>query len=203
MTGTFYPPPGVSDPDMHHGMCVTHVPWYMPGSLTSGFLWSRWQGKVPGIPGACATRNFTYLVRGPWLLYKGFSVRLKLHHMHGLTKAFMLSFPLMKSYLSWETIQFSGRFIQVLLYLTDMESRFSHDIIMLVLSISPVVNDHLSSETMYINGCFTQVSLIWNSWSSQVLNIVRHFSLSWETTCIERPQISVVALYKIHCTWLT
>ena len=25
-----------SDPDMHHGTCVTHVPWYMPGSLTSG-----------------------------------------------------------------------------------------------------------------------------------------------------------------------
>ena len=23
-------------------------------------------GNVPGIPGACATRNFTYLVRGPW-----------------------------------------------------------------------------------------------------------------------------------------
>ena len=22
--------------------------------------------NVPGIPGACATRNFTYLVRGPW-----------------------------------------------------------------------------------------------------------------------------------------
>ena len=25
-------------------------------------------GNVPGIPGACATRNFTYLVRGPWLV---------------------------------------------------------------------------------------------------------------------------------------
>ena len=45
MPGTFTPPPRVSDPDMHHGTCVTHVPWYMPGSLTSGFLWSRWRGK--------------------------------------------------------------------------------------------------------------------------------------------------------------
>ena len=35
----------VSDPDMHHGTCVTHVPWCMPESLTSGFLWSRWRGK--------------------------------------------------------------------------------------------------------------------------------------------------------------
>ena len=39
------PPPRVSDPDMHHGTCVTHVPWSMSGSLTSGFLWSRWRGK--------------------------------------------------------------------------------------------------------------------------------------------------------------
>ena len=38
-------PPRVSDPDMHHGTCVTHVPWCMPGSVTSGFLWSRWLGK--------------------------------------------------------------------------------------------------------------------------------------------------------------
>ena len=37
--------PRVSDPDMHHGTCVTHVPWCIPVSLTSGFLWSRWQGK--------------------------------------------------------------------------------------------------------------------------------------------------------------
>ena len=35
----------VSDPDTHQGTCVTHVPWRMPGSLTCGFLWSRWRGK--------------------------------------------------------------------------------------------------------------------------------------------------------------
>ena len=41
--------PLVSDPGMHHGTCVTHVPWCMSGSLTCG------DGKnVPGIPGACA-----------------------------------------------------------------------------------------------------------------------------------------------------
>ena len=44
MPGTFFPPLRVSDPDMHHGTCVTHVPWCMPGSLTSAF-WSRWRGK--------------------------------------------------------------------------------------------------------------------------------------------------------------
>ena len=53
--------PLVSDPGMHHGTCVTRVPWCMSGSLT------RCGGEhVPGIPGACATRNFTYLARGLW-----------------------------------------------------------------------------------------------------------------------------------------
>ena len=49
MPGTFSPPPRVSDPDMYHGTCVTHVPWCLPASLTSaltsGYLWSRWRGK--------------------------------------------------------------------------------------------------------------------------------------------------------------
>ena len=36
MTGTFSPSPGVTDPDMHHGTFVTHVPWRMSGSL---ILW--------------------------------------------------------------------------------------------------------------------------------------------------------------------
>ena len=73
-----FPPPHlfqrkrlVSDPDMHHGTCVTHVPWCMSGSLT------RSGGEnVPGIPGACATRNFTYLVRGP-LKYQFYKVTLR------------------------------------------------------------------------------------------------------------------------------
>ena len=53
--------PLVSDRGMHHGTCVTHMPWCMSGSLTRG------DGEnVPGIPGACTTRNFTYLARGPW-----------------------------------------------------------------------------------------------------------------------------------------
>ena len=45
MPGMFSPPPPISDPDMHHATCVKHVLWCMPGSLTSGFLWSRWRGK--------------------------------------------------------------------------------------------------------------------------------------------------------------
>ena len=47
--------PLVSDLGMHH------MPWGMSGSLTLD------DGEnVPGIPDACATRNFTYLARGPF-----------------------------------------------------------------------------------------------------------------------------------------
>ena len=45
MPGTFFPPPGVNDPDMHHGTQVMHVPWWMSRSLTSCFLWCTWRGK--------------------------------------------------------------------------------------------------------------------------------------------------------------
>ena len=65
MPGTFSPPTRVSDTDMHHDTCTRPVPWCMPGSLNSGYFLNRWRGNVPGIPGACATRNFIYLVRGP------------------------------------------------------------------------------------------------------------------------------------------
>ena len=60
--------PIVSDPGMHHGTCVTHVPWCMSGSLTCGD-----RKNVPGIPGACAPAivriwqeaHSHYLCRGP------------------------------------------------------------------------------------------------------------------------------------------
>ena len=48
----------VNDPGMHHGTCLTHVPWCMSVSPTLG-------GRE-NVPGACATRDFAYLVRGPW-----------------------------------------------------------------------------------------------------------------------------------------
>ena len=54
--------PLVSDSGMHHGTCVTHVPWCMSGSPTCS------DGEnVLGVPGACSTRNFAYLVRGPYI----------------------------------------------------------------------------------------------------------------------------------------
>ena len=53
--------PPISNHGMHHGTCVMHVAWCMSGLLTRGG-----RENVPGIPGACATRNFTCLTRGPW-----------------------------------------------------------------------------------------------------------------------------------------
>ena len=53
--------PLVSDPSIHHGTCAMHVPWCMSGSVTWG------DGvNVAGVPSACAPRNFTYLITGPW-----------------------------------------------------------------------------------------------------------------------------------------
>ena len=50
MPGTVSPPPWVSDPDMHHGTYVTHVPRCMPGSLTSGLLEVGGRENVPVLP---------------------------------------------------------------------------------------------------------------------------------------------------------
>ena len=66
MPGTFSLPPQVSEPDMYHGTCVTHRPWCMPESLTSGFLWSRWRGKRPWHSRRMRKPQFTYMVSGPW-----------------------------------------------------------------------------------------------------------------------------------------
>ena len=60
MPGTLSPPAPVSDPDMHHGTWVTHVPLYMPGSLSSGFLWRRWWEK---------RSRHSRRMRNPWLKY--------------------------------------------------------------------------------------------------------------------------------------
>ena len=76
MPGTFSPPPRVSDPDTHHGTCVTHVPCCMQGSPTSGFLWSRRLGK--GFRYTRCMRNPQFYVSGKrpmgklfvWLIHR-------------------------------------------------------------------------------------------------------------------------------------
>ena len=72
MPGTFSLPPRVSDPDMHHGKCATHVLWCMPGSLTSGFLWSRWRGK---------NSRHSRRMRNPQFYVSGMRPMLHIHFM--------------------------------------------------------------------------------------------------------------------------
>ena len=69
MPGTFWPRhwlerrPLVSDPGMHHGTCVTHVPWCMSGSLTRGG-----GGNVPGDSRRMRNPQSYVFIRGPWAL---------------------------------------------------------------------------------------------------------------------------------------
>ena len=58
----FAPPPRVSDPDIHHGTCVTHVSWCLPESLNSDFLWSSVAGKT--FPVFRRMRNPQFCVSG-------------------------------------------------------------------------------------------------------------------------------------------
>ena len=64
----------VIDPGMHHGTCVTLVPWSMSGSIT------RVGGEnVPGIPGACTARRFANLIKGPLALLENKEPHLLAH----------------------------------------------------------------------------------------------------------------------------
>ena len=137
MLGTFSLPPPVSDPDMHHGTCMTKVPWCMPGSLTSCFLWNRWRGNVTGIPGACATRNFTYLVRGPWLKY----------HCTGIGR------------MVWKQLQMNSNFSY--LHLIHLRIR---NLRLKLMEILPLPGNLLRKFWIYIYVCITGQGLVAN-WS--------------------------------------
>ena len=60
--GNVFPPPRISDPDMHYGTCVhdTCRDRKLAVSVEVGG-----GENVSGMPGACATGDFTCLVRGP------------------------------------------------------------------------------------------------------------------------------------------
>ena len=68
MPETFSPPPRVSDPDMHHGT----------GSLTSGFLWSRWREKRSRY--SQRMRNVQIYVSGKRSM--GIGLLIQIRHLH-------------------------------------------------------------------------------------------------------------------------
>ena len=78
--GTFSPPPRVSDPDRHHGTCLTHVPWCMPGSLTTDFLWSWWRGKLSRHSRRMRNPQFHVSGKRPMGLYRDYP--WPLHHQY-------------------------------------------------------------------------------------------------------------------------
>ena len=74
----------VSEPDMHHGTFVTHVPWCMPGSLTSGFLRSRWRGKRSWHSRRMHNTLFYVTGKKPTEMRSySFCVRFKVYHIVG------------------------------------------------------------------------------------------------------------------------
>ena len=102
--GNVFPPPRVSDLDMHHGTIVTHVSWCISGSLTNGFLWNRWRGKrsrhsrrtrnpqfyVSG-KRPIVTRHFTNHKKTGWNIAKTWKSR-KTHHTSPSWARYGLSF---------------------------------------------------------------------------------------------------------------
>ena len=58
MPGTFSMPPRISDSDMHHGTCMTYLPWCMSVSITSGFLLNKWRRKCPRHPRRMCNSQF-------------------------------------------------------------------------------------------------------------------------------------------------
>ena len=79
--GNVSPPPKVSDPDMHHGTCVTHVPWCMTRSLTSGFLWSWWRRKCFRHSRRMCNPQFYVSGKKPWSHYELITVPSKTDHI--------------------------------------------------------------------------------------------------------------------------
>ena len=81
MPGTSSSTPWVSDLDMHHDTCVTHVPCCLPGSLTNGFLWSRWWGKYS---------RYSWRMRNPQFYISG---KRPIHLVKSLLRIGKLSTP--------------------------------------------------------------------------------------------------------------
>ena len=78
---------------MHHGTCVTHVPWCMSGSLTCG------DGeKIPNIPGAC-----TPAILPIWQEAHSPPTPPKVHKVH-VSQPLSSCWPVCNSMLYWNQI---------------------------------------------------------------------------------------------------
>ena len=117
--GTFSPPPQFSDPDMHQGTCVMHVPLCLPGSATGGFLCSWWRGKLSRH--SQRMRNQQYCVYGK----RPISTVTWTHHFH---VTFLLTFPsfillVSKGWWAWK-IRMKMWFLEIFFYLECTAQHF-------------------------------------------------------------------------------
>ena len=63
MPGTFSLPPQVSDPNMHHGTCMTHVSWCMPGCCVCLSVCLSFNRSCPLVASTVQDGLFPYLVQ--------------------------------------------------------------------------------------------------------------------------------------------
>ena len=107
MPGTFSPPPRISDPDIHHGTCVTHVPWCMPGSLTSILISSRWREKCSRHSRRMRNPQFNVSSKRPIhynapLLSRNHGENLQSRQV--VFKTYMWNFPVKRTCFGWGTL---------------------------------------------------------------------------------------------------
>ena len=91
----------VSDPDMHHGTCLTHVPWCMPGSLTSGFRWRRWREKRSRHSRRMRNHQFYVSGKRPMYYTPANDVYFRLYQLFKLDSS---SFRCERNILTWKVI---------------------------------------------------------------------------------------------------
>ena len=95
------PPPRLSDPDMYQGTCVAHVPGCIPGSMTSGFLLSRWRGKRSRHSRRMRNPQFTYLVRSPRAALRYGNQTLEFEYIPWNMHTVLFYFFVLLYYCSW------------------------------------------------------------------------------------------------------
>ena len=156
--------PPFSDPGPHHSTCIKHLPWCMPGSLTRGG-----GENVAGIPGACATHNFTYLVRGPFAkTYLHRRSKVSVQAAYGNISTVALKTWLISN--DWMTIMLHGCtllkitylgtfsikvcFYKLMLRITNDQSNHRHQ-------ITNFVRRTLFEPPLYWNNLWTGLDLLW------------------------------------------
>ena len=149
--GNVFRAPRFSDPDMHHHTCVTRVPWCMPRSLTSGFLWSPWRGKRPRH--SRRMRNTQFYVSDKRPMAGGI---VNLYHFTQPVKMFTIMFTIIlfdhQQLMTHEPIREPGPCLNITIVFPSMEiyiikMRGRWDNVFFIMGICTLVRRHIYIET--------------------------------------------------------